>query len=362
VKVEFWSGRRVLITGHTGFKGSWLSLWLQRAGADLTGYALAPPTRPSLYQLAGVAQGMRSYEADVRDLATLQRAIAEHRPDVVIHMAAQSVVRRSYREPVDTYATNVMGTVNVLEAVRRLDFPCAVVVVTSDKCYEPHAGADAPPHTEDDRLGGHDPYSNSKACAELVSGAYRTSYQLNVATVRAGNVIGGGDWTEDQLIPDLVRAAEAGRPTVLRNPHAVRPWQFVLEPLAGYLTVAERLVRGDAGAAAAWNFGPEPSDFQPVAWIADRFTRLWGAGASWQVDPNQVHPRETQCLRLDASRARDQLGWTPLLSLETALEQIVTWYQGLRAGGDAAQLTLRDIAQYEDLLRVAPLQHLPAAC
>lgn len=361
MKAEFWSGRRVLITGHTGFKGSWLSLWLQRAGADLTGYALAPPTRPSLYHLARIEQGMRSYEADVRDLPTLQCAIAEHQPEVVIHMAAQSVVRRSYRDPVDTYATNVMGTVNVLEAVRRVDCPCAVVVVTSDKCYEPHAGTDAPPHTEDDRLGGHDPYSNSKACAELVSAAYRASYHLNVATVRAGNVIGGGDWTEDQLIPDLVRAAEAGRPTVLRNPHAVRPWQFVLEPLAGYLNVAERLARGDAGAATSWNFGPEPSDIRPVAWIADRFTRLWGGDASWQVDANQSHPRETQCLRLDSSRARDDLGWTPLLSLEMALEQIVAWYKGLRAGVDAAQLTLRDIALYEDLLRVAPLQHLPAA-
>ena len=361
MKPEFWSGRRVLITGHTGFKGSWLCLWLKRAGADLTGYALEPPTRPSLYELAKIGKGMRSYEADVRDLATLQCAVLEHQPEVVIHLAAQSVVRRSYREPVDTYATNVMGTVNVLEAVRRADFPCAVVIVTSDKCYEPHTGADAAPHTEDARLGGHDPYSNSKACAELVTDAYRRSYQLNVATVRAGNAIGGGDWTEDQLIPDLVRAAEAGRPTLLRNPHAVRPWQFVLEPLAGYLTVAEHLARGDQWAATSWNFGPEASEIRPVGWIADRFVHLWGPGASYGLDPTHLHPHETECLRLDASKAREGLGWTPLLSLETTLEWIVNWYKGRRAGAKAAELTLSDIARYEELSRVAPLQQLSAA-
>lgn len=358
---EFWSGRRVLVTGHTGFKGSWLSLWLQRAGADLTGYALDPPTEPSLYDAGRIGERMRSYHGDVRDLAHLQRVVTEQAPEVLIHMAAQSVVRRSYRDPVETYSTNVMGTVNALEAVRCAEQPCAVVVVTSDKCYEPRAGAATPPHAEGGQLGGHDPYSNSKGCAELVSAAYRSSFGLSVATVRAGNAIGGGDWTEDQLIPDLVRATQTGRPTLLRNPAAVRPWQFVLEPLAGYLTVAERLAEGDTNAATAWNFGPNGSEIRPVSWIAERFRVLWGDDATWELDPNHAHPHETRCLRLDTSKAQDELGWVPLLSLDTALAWIVDWYRGLRDGGNAAELTLRDIARYEELARVAELQHLPAA-
>jgi CDP-glucose 4,6-dehydratase len=314
-----------------------------------------------LYQLAKIGKQMRSCEADVRDLATLQCAISEHRPEVVFHLAAQSVVRRSYREPVDTYATNVLGTVNLLEAVRHADSPCAVVIVTSDKCYEPHAGAEPPPHAEGDHLGGHDPYSNSKACAELVTAAYRRSYGLNVATVRAGNAIGGGDWTEGQLIPELVRGAVAQRPAQLRNPEAVRPWQFVLEPLAGYVQVAECLAQGDRSAATSWNFGPDASEIRSVSWIADFVVRRWGEGASYESDPIHSHPHETQCLRLDAGKAREQLGWAPRLSLDTALEWTVDWYKGLHAGADAAKLTLRDIARYEELSCVAPLQHLPAA-
>lgn len=361
MKREFWSGRRVLITGHTGFKGSWLSLWLQRAGADVSGYALEPPTQPSLYEAARVGEKMRSYHGDVRDLGGFQRVVAEHAPQVLIHMAAQSVVRRSYREPVETYSTNVMGTVNVLEAVRCAGIPCAVVVVTSDKCYEPRTGDGAAPHTEGDPLGGHDPYSNSKGCAELVSAAYRDSYGMPVATVRAGNAIGGGDWTEDQLIPDLVRATQAGRPALLRNPAAVRPWQFVLEPLAGYMRVAERLAGGDANAATSWNFGPNGREIRPVSWIADRFTRLWGDGAHWELDPAYEHPHETHWLRLDTSKAQDELGWSPMLSLDTTLAWIVDWYRGLRDGGDAAELTMRDIARFEELGRVAELQHLSAA-
>lgn len=361
MKPEFWAGRRVLITGHTGFKGSWLSLWLQRAGADLTGYALEPPTVPSLFEAAKVAQGMRSVHGDVRDLAAFQRIVAEQSPEIVIHMAAQSVVRRSYREPVETYATNVMGTVNVLEAVRGTETPCAVVVVTSDKCYAPHDGPLTPPHTEGDPMGGHDPYSNSKGCAELVAAAYRDSYDMPIATVRAGNAIGGGDWTEDQLIPDLVNAAQAGRPALLRNPAAVRPWQFVLEPLAGYLRVAERLAQGDPSAATSWNFGPPGREVRPVSWIADRIASLWGDGASWQLDPKAGQPHETACLRLDTSKAQDELGWAALLSLDTSLEWIVDWYRGFYQGEDAASLTLRDIARYEELARVAPLQHLSAA-
>lgn len=363
MKPEFWSGRRVLITGHTGFKGSWLSLWLQRAGAELTGFALEPPTVPSLFEAAQVGKGMRSLHGDVRDLAALQRVVSEQSPEIIIHMAAQSVVRRSYREPVETYATNVMGTVHVLEAVRcaPTQAPAAIVVVTSDKCYAPHPGAVAPPHTEADPMGGHDPYSNSKGCAELVAAAYRGSYDMNIATVRAGNAIGGGDWTEDQLIPDLVRAAQAGRPALLRNPAGVRPWQFVLEPLAGYLQVAERLALGDPSAATSWNFGPTGREIRPVSWIADRIFSLWGGDASWQLDPKEGQPHETACLRLDTSKAQDELGWAPLLSLDTSLEWIVDWYRGFHQGGSAADLTLRDIQRYEDLSRVAPLQHLSVA-
>jgi len=362
VKPELWSGRRVLLTGHTGFKGSWLSLWLQRAGADLTGYALEPPTVPSLYEAASVGKGMRSVHGDVRDLATLQRVVAEQSPEVVIHMAAQSVVRRSYREPVETYSTNVMGTVHVLEAVRcaLAATPCAIVVVTSDKCYAPREGAVAPPHTEADPMGGYDPYSNSKGCAELVAAAYRDSYDMNVATVRAGNAIGGGDWTEDQLIPDLVSAAQAGRPALLRNPAAVRPWQFVLEPLAGYMRVAERLLQNDPSAATSWNFGPNGREVRPVSWIADRIAGLWGNGAGWQLDPKDGQPHETACLRLDTSKAQDELGWAPLLSIDTSLEWIVDWYRGFHQGTDAAELTLRDIQRYEELSRVASVQHLSA--
>ncbi|MEX2156216.1 MAG: CDP-glucose 4,6-dehydratase [Gemmatimonadales bacterium] len=370
MKAEFWSGRRVLITGHTGFKGGWLSLWLQRAGADVTGYALEPPTRPSLFDTARVADGMRSYQGDVRDLAMVERVVRENTPAVLIHMAAQSVVRRSYREPVETYSANVMGTVNVLEAVRGNEMPCAVVIVTSDKCYDPQSDAGVrPPHNESAPLGGHDPYSNSKACAELVAAAYRDSYfpperlsdhGIGVATVRAGNAIGGGDWTEDQLIPDLVRAAQAGRPALLRNPAAVRPWQFVLEPLRGYLQVAERLAAGDPNAATSWNFGPAPAS-RPVGWIADRFATLWGEGVGWDRDPNHIHPAETHSLRLDSSKARDELGWTPVVSLDTALEWIVEWYRDAHRGVDAAELTLRDIQRYTALLPVAELQHLPAA-
>jgi CDP-glucose 4,6-dehydratase len=354
---EFWSGRRVLITGHTGFKGSWLCLWLQRAGADVTGFALEPPTNPNLFESAHVAQGMRSLHGDVRNLAALQRAVAEHEPEVLVHMAAQSVVRRSYRDPVETYATNVMGTVNVLEAVRQRGAPCSVVVVTSDKCYHPYPNAR---HTETDAMGGHDPYSNSKGCAELVSWAYRDSFfdperwgdhGVGVATVRAGNAIGGGDWTEDQLLPDLVRAAMAGRPTRLRRPAAVRPWQFVLEPLRGYLMTAERLATGDPTAASGWNFGPPERDMRPVSWLAERFVGLWGDEARWEPDPDQAHPPETAELRLDAGKARAELGWSPVLPLETTLEWIVEWYREVSRGASAADLTVRQISRYEQLVQ-----------
>ena len=350
-----WKSRRVFVTGHTGFKGSWLSLWLQDAGAHVTGYALEPPTTPSLFDLAGVAAGMTSIHGDVRDLARLHNAIVEARPDVVIHMAAQSVVRASYDDPVETYSTNVMGTVNVLEAVRRAGRTCAVVNVTSDKCYENREQSRG--YREEDRLGGHDPYSNSKACSELVTTAYRDSFfhprtgeapAIAVASVRAGNVIGGGDWTRDQLIPDTVRAFAAGKAVELRNPTAVRPWQFVLEPLRGYLAVAERLLTGTTGAGRAWNFGPDDADCRPVRWVVETFASAWSNAPGWRQAPGE-HPHETTLLKLDSAQARAALGWAPRLPLSEALAWTAEWYRAVAAGADARMKTLEQIHRYEEL-------------
>jgi CDP-glucose 4,6-dehydratase len=352
---SFWKGRHVLLTGHTGFKGGWLSLWLHALGANVTGYALDPPTQPSLFEQAEVAGAVRSICADIRDFPRLKSAVAECRPDVVIHMAAQSVVRRGYEDPIETYSSNVMGTVHLLEALRQLEQPCTVVNVTSDKCYENREWVWG--YREDDPMGGHDPYSNSKACAELVTSAFRDSYfrtedsgrlRVAVASARAGNVIGGGDWTRDQLIPDLMRAFLAGQPCLIRSPSAIRPWQFVLEPLRGYLMLAERLAE-DAGAfASAWNFGPAEGDAKPVSWIADALARSWGGHASWR-DDSGMHPREANYLKLDASKARARLGWHPVLPLSPALDWIVEWYRAFQAGDDLGSLTRRQIERYEAL-------------
>jgi CDP-glucose 4,6-dehydratase len=313
---SFWKGRRVFLTGHTGFKGSWLSLWLNALGANVTGYALEPPTQPSLFDQAGVGDVVKSVRADIRDFSRLKSAIAESRPEVVIHLAAQSVVRRGYEDPIETYSSNVMGTVHLLEALRQLGQPCAVVNVTSDKCYENKEWAWG--YRENDPLGGHDPYSNSKACAELVASAFCDSYfrpngsdlpRTAVASARAGNVVGGGDWTRDQLIPDLMRSFLDKQPCLIRNPSAIRPWQFVLEPLRGYLMLAERLAEDPARSGSAWNFGPAESDAKPVSWIADHLVRLWGDGASWRNDA-ATHPREANYLKLDVSRAKEPSPWT----------------------------------------------------
>jgi CDP-glucose 4,6-dehydratase len=352
---SFWKDRRVFLTGHSGFKGSWLSLWLNRLGADVTGYALAPPTEPSLFEQAGVASDVRSICADIRDFPRLKSVITECRPDVVIHMAAQSVVRQGYENPIETYSTNVMGTVHVLEALRQLDQSCAVVNVTSDKCYENREWVWG--YRESDAMGGHDPYSNSKACAELVTSAYRDSYfdsddsgrsRIAIASARAGNVVGGGDWTRDQLIPDLMRAFLSGRSCLIRNPAAIRPWQFVLEPLRGYLLLAERLAVNAERFASSWNFGPAETDARPVSWLADELVRSWGSGASWNQDVG-MHPQEANYLKLDVSRARSCLGWHPVLPLSPALDWIVEWYHAFQAGDDLRHLTLMQIERYEAL-------------
>lgn len=354
---SFWEGRKVFVTGHTGFKGAWLSLWLDALGADVTGFALAPPSEPSLFEQAKVGECVRSIHGDVRDLAHLQSAMAACKPDVVIHMAAQSVVRASYDDPVDTYATNVMGTVHLMEAVRRLGRPCVVVNVTSDKCYENREWVWG--YRESDPMGGHDPYSNSKGCSELVTNAYRDSYfppetlsrhGVAVASARAGNAIGGGDWTANQLIPDLIRAFMDRRPCRIRSPRSIRPWQFVLMPLHGYLLLCERLAEDGAGFASGWNFGPSEGDAKPVAWIADKLVTSWGEGASWAQD-GATHPAEAQLLRLDTSKARALLNWHPVLQLDQSLLWIVEWYEAFQAGKDLQSLTRRQIERYEYLLQ-----------
>ena len=352
---SFWKGRRVFLTGHTGFKGSWLSLWLDALGASVTGYALDPPTQPSLFEQASVASSVRSIVADIRDFPRLKSAVEECRPDVIIHMAAQSVVRRGFEDPVETYSANVMGTVHLFEAVRQLRRPCVVVNVTSDKCYA--NGEWVWGYRESDPMGGRDPYSNSKGCAELVTTAYRESYfppasldhhGVAVASARAGNAIGGGDWTSDQLIPDLMRAFLAGQSCLIRNPSAIRPWQFVLEPLRGYLMLAERLAEDASRFASGWNLGPTDVDARPVSWIADTLARSWGNHASWKRDA-ATHAREAHTLKLDTSKARACLGWHPVLPLNLALDWIVEWYVAFHAGADLRRLTQTQIERYEAL-------------
>lgn len=345
---EKWAGRRVLVTGHTGFKGSWLSLWLHSLGAEVTGYALPAPTDPSLFESARIADVIQHVEGDVRDLGSLRAAVERARPEVIFHLAAQPLVRLSYDEPVETYATNVMGTVHLLEAARQVSGVQAIVCVTSDKCYENREWVW--PYRETDPMGGHDPYSSSKGCAEIVTAAYRSSYFMQggpaVASVRAGNVIGGGDWALDRLVPDLVRAFEAGVSPLIRSPEAVRPWQHVLEALGGYLMIAERLLAGERSFADAWNFGPADEDARPVSWIVERMRNAWGGGAGEALADTGPRPHEAGLLRLDCSKARGALGWRPALTLEQALGWIVAWHKAVGTGKDARLVTQAQIADY----------------
>ena len=353
---EFWRGRRVFVTGHTGFKGGWLSTWLIDAGSLLTGYALPPDTSPSLFNLCGLGTRMTSVFADVRDAGQLRAQIDNARPEVVFHLAAQPLVRRSLREPVETFEINVMGTAHLLDAVRHAPSVKAVVIVTSDKCYDLHGASH--PLREDDRLGGDDPYSASKACAELLTAAFARSYspdaRVGVATARAGNVFGGGDWAEDRLIPDALRALERREPLELRQPEAVRPWQHVIEPVQGYLVLAQRLHLDPSAGRGAWNFGPEDRGGITVSALVDLFHRVWGAG-EWRPAPAGTAVGESATLRLDSSKAARLLGWRPRLSLEQAMEQTVEWYReaGARPSGDLFDLTRRQIAAYESAGRMA---------
>jgi CDP-glucose 4,6-dehydratase len=342
----FWRGRRVLVTGHTGFKGAWLSLWLQELGADLFGFAKERPSEPGLFELAGVAKGMRERSGDLRDPEALRRAFAEHSPEVVLHLGAQAIVSRALADPGGTFETNLTGTLNLLEAARATESARAVVVVTSDKVYAGTPGGEG--YTEDDRLGGDEPYAASKAAADLLAGAYRKSYfepeSRGLATARAGNVIGGGDWAEDRLVPDLMRAALGGPPAAIRRPGAVRPWQHVLDPLSGYLVLAQRLWDEPRELGAPWNFAPAPEDAWPVERMVERLGQLWGSPIPVEraADPFP----ETDYLRLDASRARERLGWSPGLDVERALAAVVDWYRGYAGEADVRELTLAQIRSH----------------
>ncbi|HRJ12090.1 MAG TPA: CDP-glucose 4,6-dehydratase [Alphaproteobacteria bacterium] len=342
----FWKNKKILLTGHTGFKGSWLSLWLQQLGADLVGVSLPPEGTQHLFGAAQVADHMTSIFADIRDAARMKEIMAQHKPQIVLHLAAQALVRRSYHEPVYTYETNVMGTLNILEAIRAVPSVQAAVMVTTDKCYENRERA--APYREDEALGGYDPYSSSKACAELVTAAYRNSFfqaGARIATARAGNVIGGGDWSQDRLIPDIIAAFESNNKLVLRNPKATRPWQHVLESLSGYLNLAEKLYAAEKDYTGAWNFGPDISDVKPVEWIVDCISSIWGKQLEIEIIPDVLH--EAGLLALDSRKAQQGLNWHPVWRLEQALAAIVDWAKAKDAVRDR---TLRQIADYQATL------------
>ena len=355
---EFWHGKKVLLTGHTGFKGGWLALWLQKLGAGVVGYALDPPDEQCLFAAADVGREMTDLRGDVRDLNAVRECLEQHQPEIVFHLAAQALVRESYALPVDTYATNVMGTVNVLEAIRHCRSVKAAIMVTTDKCYDNREWPWG--YRENDPLGGHDPYSSSKGCAELVIAAYRRSYfasaanKVGIASVRAGNVIGGGDWAKHRLVPDIVKGLVEAGTFHIRNPSAVRPWQHVLEPLRGYLLLAERLCDEPNKWSQAWNFGPNPNDARPVSEVADLLIEMWGSGRwTTDADPHAVH--EANSLQLDCSKARQLLAWTPQLNLKNALELTVNWYRTSTSTPEYMRAaTLKQIDDYQALASLGP--------
>lgn len=348
-----WNGKRVLITGHTGFKGTWLTLIMKSFGAEVIGYSLAPPTTPSFFELCKIESDITSYRGDIRDFAQLNEVVANEKPDIIFHLAAQPLVRLSYKNPLLTYETNIMGTANLLEAVRMSNTVRAVVVVTTDKCYENKEWLWG--YRENEPLGGYDPYSSSKAGAELVCASYRQSFfqgstdseerKAAIGSVRAGNVIGGGDWAEDRLIPDIIKSISSGEKVHIRSPKAIRPWQHVLEPLAGYMLLAEKLYNGNQDFAEAWNFGPSETDVKPVKWIVEKLCSLWEGSKGYELD-NSSQPHEASYLKLDCSKARTRLSWKPQWTLDVALQRIVEWYQAIEEGADAFSISKQQISEY----------------
>ena len=352
---SFWKNKRVLITGHTGFKGSWLSLWLQKKGASVTGYSLLPPTEPSFFEIGEISEGMISITGDVRDLEHLKAVIIKYQPEIVFHLAAQPLVRFSYEQPVETYETNIMGTINVLEAVRKTDCVKVIVIITSDKCYENKEWLWG--YRESEPMGGQDPYSSSKACAELITASYRNSFFSNndlrrtsvaVASARAGNVIGGGDWGKDRLVPDIIRAIISDRVVKIRNPHAIRPWQHVLEPLNGYLCLAERLYNHGEDFAEPWNFGPNDEGCKPVSWIVNKLDQLWAGSIQWELDLSK-NPHEANYLKLDSSKAKNKLGWKLKMGLDNAMGWIVEWYSAYLGNQNMREFSEDQISRYENM-------------
>ncbi|MFC1512826.1 CDP-glucose 4,6-dehydratase [Thermodesulfobacteriota bacterium] len=347
--MSFWYGKRVFITGHTGFKGSWLSLWLRLAGAEVIGYSLPPVDELNLFEVAHIADCMTSIIGDIRDMGNLENVIRKYKPEIVIHMAAQALVRPSYEDPVGTFSTNVMGTVALLEAARKEKTVRVVINVTSDKCYENKDYKRG--YREDDPMGGHDPYSCSKGCAELVTDAYRRSFYekhgIGLSSVRAGNVIGGGDWSQDRLVPDIMKSIVQKKPVAIRNPHAVRPWQHVLEALGGYLLLTEKMWDSGQKFAEGWNFGPNDESAKPVSWIVDHLCRKYDEGAKWKTD-NREHPYEAHFLKLDCRKAKAYLDWTPKLALDEALNWVVEWYRAYQEGQDMKTVTEEQILRYKN--------------
>jgi len=348
----FWDKKKVFITGHTGFKGSWLCLWLHSLGAKIKGYALKPPTNPSLYEIGHIGEILNSVIADVRDRETLTKEICEFQPEIVIHMAAQSIVRVSYKDPVETYSTNVIGTVNLFEAIRKCNTVRVVINVTTDKCYENREWIW--PYRENEPMGGYDPYSNSKACSELITASYRNSFfnpqeypkhGVAIATARSGNVVGGGDWAPDRLVPDCIRSLLKGERILIRNPQAIRPWQHVLDPLYGYLILAQKLFKDGPVFGEPWNFGPEDRDAQTVEWLVNKICALWGEGASYEID-RRNHPHEANYLKLDCSKAKHRLKWYPKWNLEKAIEKVVEWVRAYKRGDNIKEICLKQIDEY----------------
>ncbi len=345
----FWNGKKVLITGHTGFKGSWLALWLKMLGADVCGYALAPDTQPNLFENLALENQIESVTGDIRDLPHFEKVLQDFQPEIIFHLAAQSLVRKSYRKPIETYTINVIGTINILEAVRKVDSVKSVVVVTTDKVYENKEWHWS--YRENERLGGFDPYSNSKACAELAVSAYRNSFFADsdclIATARAGNVIGGGDWSEDRLLPDVFRSLVFGVKLEIRNPASIRPWQHALEPLAGYMKLAEKLYDGEKKFAEAWNFGPAEEDSKPVGWILEEIRRVWNEPVNWKIADGE-QPHEARLLKLDSAKAKNELKWSPKLSLDEAVKITVQWYRGFKDKKNLTELTGNQIDFYQN--------------